>query len=260
MAILNKETIDRIRKVFDLNQYEVNIWIHILSKGVSTAGELSEISNVPRSRAYDVLESLEKKNFVVIKIGKPIQYIAIPPEEVINRVKKRVMKIAEEKISLLDKFKESGTLNELNNLYNKGIKTYAPSELSGAFRGRENIYTQMESMIRNAENSVKIVTTEEGVIRKLTALRDPIKKAYERGVSIEVDAPVTEKNKEIIDSLRQFINFKEISKPEARYCVVDDRQALLMLLSDKDVHPNYDVGVWLNSESVSKLLNKSQRT
>ncbi len=259
MAILNKEAIDRIRKVFDLNQYEVNIWIHILSKGVSTAGELSEISNVPRSRAYDVLESLERKNFVVIKIGKPIQYIAIPPEEVINRVKKRIRNVAEEKIRQLDNFKESNTLNELNNLYNKGIKTYAPSELSGAFRGRENIYTQMESMIRNAENSVKIVTTEEGVIRKLSVLKEVIRKAHERGVSIEVEAPLTERNKDTIDSLRDFINFKSISNPDARYCVVDDKQALLMLLNDKDVHPNYDVGVWLNSESVSKLLSNLQR-
>jgi len=45
----------------------------------------TKISNVPRSRTYDVLESLEKKGFVVMKLGKPIKYIALPPEEVIER-------------------------------------------------------------------------------------------------------------------------------------------------------------------------------
>ena len=44
---------------FGLNSYEAKIWTALLSKGISTAGELSDISNVPRSRSYDVLESLE---------------------------------------------------------------------------------------------------------------------------------------------------------------------------------------------------------
>ncbi|RJQ17958.1 hypothetical protein C4573_00830, partial [Candidatus Woesearchaeota archaeon] len=46
-------------KDFGLNSYEVKIWTALLSRGVSTAGELSDIANVPRSRSYDVLESLE---------------------------------------------------------------------------------------------------------------------------------------------------------------------------------------------------------
>jgi len=40
---------------------------------------------VPRSRCYDVLESLEKKGFIISKIGKPLKYIAVPPEEVVER-------------------------------------------------------------------------------------------------------------------------------------------------------------------------------
>ena len=53
-----------------LNSYEVKIWTALLSRGVSTAGELSGIANVPRSRSYDVLESLEKKGFVKTKKRK----------------------------------------------------------------------------------------------------------------------------------------------------------------------------------------------
>ncbi len=45
-------------KEFGLNSYEAKIWGALLSRGVSSAGELSDISNVPRSIAYDVLESL----------------------------------------------------------------------------------------------------------------------------------------------------------------------------------------------------------
>ena len=88
--IVKEDFLKKLKVSFNLNIYEVKIWTALLSKGVSSAGELSDISNVPRSRSYDVLESLEKKGFVVMKIGKPIKYLAVEPKEVIERVKKNL--------------------------------------------------------------------------------------------------------------------------------------------------------------------------
>src|SRR4030042_6799932 len=89
-------------KDFGLNSYESKVWAALLSRGVSTAGELSDIANVPRSRSYDVLESLEKKGFVIMKFGKPIKFVAVPPEEVLDRVKKNILEEAERETSTLD--------------------------------------------------------------------------------------------------------------------------------------------------------------
>ena len=254
--IIEKESVENLRRIFDLNQYEVDIWIHLLSRGVSTAGELSDLSNVPRSRAYDVLETLEKKGFVVIKLGKPIQYIAVQPGDVIDRSQKRVMNEAESKVKRLDGFRTSDLLNEITKLYETGVKTYNPTDLSGAFRGTQNIYDQMETMIKDAKNNVKIVTTEESLINKLNTLKNVIKKAHDRGVKIQVKAPINNKTKATIETLKPFIEFKESTDANTRYCLVDDKQALLMLLDESSVHPNYDVGVWLNSESIAKILGK----
>ena len=57
--IVKDEFLSRLRKIFDLNLYEVKVWTALLSRGTSTAGELSNISDVPRSRTYDILESLD---------------------------------------------------------------------------------------------------------------------------------------------------------------------------------------------------------
>ena len=89
--IVKEEFLSRLRKIFDLNLYEVKVWTALLSRGTSTAGELSNISDVPRSRTYDILESLEKKGFIVMKLGKPIKFVALKPEEVVERVKKNLM-------------------------------------------------------------------------------------------------------------------------------------------------------------------------
>ena len=88
--IVKEEFLNQLRRIFNLNLYEVRIWTALLSRGVSTAGELSDIGNVPRSRTYDILESLEKRGFIIMKLGKPIKFIALKPEEVIERAKKNV--------------------------------------------------------------------------------------------------------------------------------------------------------------------------
>src|SRR6056300_297540 len=111
--IVKDEFLSRLRRYFQLNLYEVKIWTALLSRGVSSAGELSDISNVPRSRSYDVLESLEKKGFIIMKIGKPIKYIAVPPNEVLERVKGKIKEDADTQAKSLENLRESEVLGEL---------------------------------------------------------------------------------------------------------------------------------------------------
>ena len=65
--IIKPELVRRIKEYFNLNIYETKVWLALLSKGVASAGEVAEISGVPRSRTYDVLESLEKRGFAITK-------------------------------------------------------------------------------------------------------------------------------------------------------------------------------------------------
>src|SRR3990172_7978367 len=115
--IVKEEFLSKLRRYFSLNLYEVKIWTALLSRGVATAGELSDIANVPRSRSYDVLESLEKKGFIIMKVGKPIKYVAVPPSEVVERVKKKVERETKEQITNLEKIKKSELLSELETLH-----------------------------------------------------------------------------------------------------------------------------------------------
>ena len=180
-------------KDFGLNSYEAKIWTALLSRGVSTAGELSDIAGVPRSRSYDVLESLEKKGFIIMKIGKPIKYIAIPPEEVVERVKKRITSEAQERSKVMEHLKASDVLKELNTLHTQGVDMINPSELTGIIKGRNQIYNHLNTMIKNAKKSIVLMTTEEGLIRKHKHLSKSLKKAKEKGVNIKIMASLTNK-------------------------------------------------------------------
>ncbi|MFH1211084.1 MAG: helix-turn-helix domain-containing protein [archaeon] len=253
--IVKDEFLNKLRRFFNLNLYEVRIWTALLSRGVSTAGELSDIGNVPRSRAYDVLESLEKKGFVVMKLGKPIKYVAVEPAEVVERVKKLISEEAKENVKKLEDLKGTDVLKELDLLHKQGIEFIEPSDLSGAIRGRHNIYTHLELMIKNAKKNVTIVTTSKGLLRKIDALRPELEKAAKKGVKVKIAAPINKESAKIVKSLGKIAEVRHLEKLNARFIVVDDRELMFMVMHDDEVHPTYDVGIWINTPYFASALN-----
>ena len=254
--IVKDEFLSRLRKIFDLNLYEVKVWTALLSRGTSTAGELSNISDVPRSRTYDILESLEKKGFIVMKLGKPIKFIALKPEEVVERVKKNLVKYAQERTKRLETLKDDEVLEELNGLFTKGIKFVEPSELSGSLKERQNLYNHLDMMIRDAEKTVTIVTTAEGLNRKLEALMPVLEKSKKRGIKVRIAAPINNNNIKVARELKKVAEVRNMENIRARFTIVDSNQIMFMLLDDEKFHPNYDIGVWINTEFFASALEQ----
>ena len=254
--IIKDEFLSRLRKIFDLNLYEVKVWTALLSRGTSTAGELSNISDVPRSRTYDILESLEKKGFIIMKLGKPIKFVALKPEEVVERVKKNLMKMAKEKTQRLETLRDDEVLQELDSLFTKGIKFVEPSDLSGSLRGRQNLYNHLDMMVRNAEKTITIVTTPEGLNRKLEALMPSLEKCKKRGVKIRIAAPIDNNNIKVARDLKKVAEVRNLDKIRARFVIIDSNQLMFMLLDDEKFHPNYDIGIWISTEFFARALEQ----
>jgi len=254
--IVKEEFLSRLRKIFDLNLYEVKVWTALLSRGTSTAGELSNISDVPRSRTYDILESLEKKGFILMKLGKPIKFVALKPEEVVERVKKNLMVEAKERTTRLETLKSDEVLEELTGLFTKGVKFVEPSDLSGSLKGRQNMYNHLDMMIRDAEKTVTIVTTAEGMNRKLEALMPSLEKIKKRGVKIRIAAPIDKNNLKIAKEFNKIAEVRNMQDIKARFVIIDSNQLMFMLLDDEKFHPNYDVGIWISTEFFAQALEQ----
>jgi len=256
--IIQKEFINKLRD-FGLNSYESKLWTALLSRGVSTAGELSDMAGVPRSRTYDVLESLEKKGFVLMKIGKPIKYLAIPPGEVVIRVKKNITDLAQIQTRILDGLKNSQVLTDLNSLYDTGITIVDPAELAGSIKGRDNLYNFIERSITNANKSVIIMTTAPGLIRKQSYLQKAIQKAHKKGVSIRIVAPLSEKTKAATTALAKYASVRT-GKGIQRFFIIDSTKTIFPLMDDKDISPTYDTSVWVESKFFASSLENMFNT
>jgi len=245
--IMSEDFLKKIRSAFDLNIYEARVWAAILSKGVATAGELADMSNVPRSRSYDVLESLEKRGFIIMKLGRPIKYIAVKPEEIVKRVKKCLKDKADEEIKSVDGIQGTDVYNELNLLFKHGIENVDPTNIAGSFKGRNNVYDHMLTLMSNATKEVLIATTAEGLVRKVEFMKSTLRKLHNSKVEIKIAAPLkTEKAKDAAKELSEYANVKDLDV-NARFIIVDGKDIMFMVSHDKEVHESADVGIWANT-------------
>ncbi len=241
--LVKQELITRIRDYFDLNLYETKVWLALLGKGVASAGEVAQISGVPRSRTYDVLESLEKKGFAIVKLGKPVKYLGVKPKMILEKLKNNVRKDAEERIIILSGIKKTNEFTQLEDLYKEGINPIKRGEVSAALSGRSNITNYLREILQEAKKEVIICTNAEELRLKAKLFQETFSQLQKSNIKIKLALSGDE---DLIKKLGKAFNLR-IKKVDinAKFFIVDRREILFYLSknSSKD-----DVAIWLNSE------------
>jgi len=246
---MKQDLVKRIKEYFGLNIYETKVWVALLSKGIASAGEVAELSGVPRSRTYDVLESLEKRGFAIIKIGKPVKYISLKPTEVIEKIKSNTLNIAQEKVKSLSNLKETQEYSELEQIYNSGIDPIKSQEITGAVRGRSNIISRLREIIDSAEKEIYICTTASDFEDKSRALLPVIEKAAKKDIKIKILlSGELEKIKKL--NLKHNIKAKQIES-NARLFMSDKKEVLFMISPSTSEE---EMGIWLSSPFFTNSL------
>jgi len=248
--IIKQEMVKRIKDYFNLNIYETKVWLALLSKGIASAGEVAELSGVPRSRTYDVLESLEKRGFAITKIGKPVKYIAVKPTEVIEKMKNETMQEAQEKVKSLVALKDTQEYTELEQLHSTGISPVRSHDITGSIKGRSNVVAKLRELIENSEKEVLICTSALDFEDKSRVLVPSLEKLSKKNIKVKVAlSGEPEKVKRI--SLKHGIKAKQIDT-NTRMFIADKKEALLMITPE---NAEEEMGVWLNSEFFTDALH-----
>lgn len=249
--IIKPELINKIKENFALNIYETKVWLALLGKGIASAGEIAEISGVPRSRTYDVLESLEKQGFTIMKLGKPVKYIAIKPNIILEKLKLNTLKDANEKVKTLLKLRETQEYTELEELFTTGIKPIKQEEISGAIKGKSTIYNHIKELLENAKKEVIICTTADELMSKSRFFASIFERLQKADIKIKVCLSGPEKEiKKINQKFR--IKAKKLDV-DAKFYIVDNEQVLFLI--SKANLPEEEMAVWLNTPFFTTALS-----
>ena len=71
----------RVGERFDLNEYEIDAYLAVLGHGQLSASEIADRTDIPQPRVYDTVRSLAERGLVELQESRPIQALAIDPEE-----------------------------------------------------------------------------------------------------------------------------------------------------------------------------------
>ena len=252
-----KQFLLELKKHFRLNIYEAKIWTALLSRGIASAGELADISGVPRSRCYDVLESLEKKGFIIMKIGKPIKYLAVKPDVILDRVKKNIKQEADELEMQFEGIKETEEFKELEMLHKTGTQPVDISSISKSIVGRTNINRHIKNMISKAKSNIAIVSTQEQLDKNVKLLKSFMPYFAKKSIKARLYSVL---NKNVLMKLQ---NVEHVEYDANSSFVSVDGKEMLFMVSNKNVSPEFEVAVWIVSpffvNAVNVLFEESLR-
>jgi sugar-specific transcriptional regulator TrmB len=254
--LVRQELVNKIKDLFGLNIYETKVWLALLSAGIASAGKVATISGVPRSRTYDVLESLEKRGFAIAKLDKPVKYLGVKPKVILEKLKNNVENEAKDRIVSLSKIKETEEYEKIMNLYEEGMNPVQREEVSASLKGKLNISNHLREILQNAKKEVVICTSADDMNSKSRIFAQTFELLKKNKVKLVI---ALSGDAELVKELEKRFNTK-IKKIEidAKVFVVDRKEILFYVSqSAKDD----DNAIWLNSgffaEAFASMLELS---
>ncbi len=248
--LVKQELINKIKDYFDLNVYETKVWLALLGKGIASAGDVAGISRVPRSRTYDVLETLEKKGFAIVKLGKPVKYIGVKPKIILEKLKNNVRKNAEERIENLLKIKDTDEFTKLEELYKGGLSPVKREDISAALNGKSNISNYLKEILQNANKEVIICTNAEEIKLKTKLFQQTFDILKKSNVKVKFALSGSD---DLIKQIENKFNRKiKRVNIDAKFFIIDRKEILFYL--SKDANKD-DIAIWINSEFFAQAFS-----
>ncbi|MDH5450723.1 MAG: helix-turn-helix transcriptional regulator [Candidatus Bathyarchaeota archaeon] len=148
MTIPISERTKKVLHELGLTEYETRAYLALIEEGVMTASEISARGNVPYSKIYETLNSLEKKGWIETERGRPRRYYPKSPSESLEASKFRLQETV--------KSWEQAILEELQPLYEKREIREKPD--IWILRGEFNILAKLQEMLQKTKHELMVAT------------------------------------------------------------------------------------------------------
>ena len=102
------------------------------------------------------------------------------------------------------------------------------------------------------------MTTKKEFIRLVETLKPTFESAAKRGVEIRfaTEYSDSEEMKLALKDIQGIGEVRHLKTIKARFVIVDGGELMFMILHDEEVHPSYDVGIWVNSPFFASALEE----
>ncbi|MBS4190155.1 TrmB family transcriptional regulator [Bacillus sp. FJAT-49705] len=162
---MKENTIETLKNL-NFTEYEAKAYLALLEESPLTGYAVAKNSGVPRSKIYEVLESLALRGDIFVSYGNTPQYIPVPAKELIRNRRLKAEEAFEQVEKSLAKFELSS--NDRENIWN--------------ITGRNEILDKVKACILSAEKRVLLEIWEE----EFNELESELRQAANKGVTITI--------------------------------------------------------------------------
>lgn len=225
---------------FGLTEYEARIYATLAKTGSKTAGELSFLSGVPRTKLYGSVRGLERKGLVKLLHQKPETFEATSPNDILFPLAEKLIKEAEES---LEKVQNLSLAYESMKLI-AGRRTSLKTELS-IIEGRQKITENIINSISRAQESVDIIATANGMVRLYKSQSKAIERAVSRGVKVRLITQVTSQNNTVAKEIAAILQFRSSPKVYLHQAIFDTNDVIFYeaIPDDMELETGNDVAI-----------------
>ncbi|QUO49027.1 TrmB family transcriptional regulator [Halorubrum ruber] len=149
-----------------LSPYQAAVYVALLDLRTATATEIANESDIPTPRVYDVIDALAERGYVEKYEQGTIKVRAHSPGKVLEDLENRIDQLESATAEIEDRWEQP------------------PLEKSTAsiVKQFQTVIDRARLFIEQAETRVYVSVTAE----QLEMLRDPLKRAHERGVAVYI--------------------------------------------------------------------------
>ena len=229
---------------FGLTNREAKVYLALMEKKYLSVPEIARLSNVPRTRIYDSLKSLELKGLCQVITGKPKLYSAVAPyqlEKILSKleynsanlkIKEYEEKIQKEKIRLATKLEKAKSfVNRISPIYQKSRENEHDINYIEVIKD-STLHTRVCEYLANLQNELLVFSKPPFSSEEELSEQEKIQsKAMAKGVIIKgiVQAP---QDKEEIEP---FIDELEAYQAKGQQIKVAERLPLKLIIFDERI-------------------------
>lgn len=236
---------DRAKKALEnlgLTSYEIKVYLSLLENGPMTASNTSKKSNVPYSKIYEVINSLEDKGWLESDSSRPQKFIPKSPVTAIEIRKRKIENDLKEN--------QNTVVNELLPAYEKSGIREKPD--IWVVIGIYNIASKINEIIQTCQYDLLIAIPQiaENIAKQIQPM---LRTLYDKGVKISVLASEATD----IDTVRAISRIAEVRLKGNMFgggVIGDGKQVLILLGEGKEnskiIEP---VGIWADHFGLARF-------
>lgn len=228
-----------------LSVYAARTFVALVSLGTGTAKDVSEVSDVPRTRVYDAVDELHDRGLVDVRHSSPKTFWAISAATASGKFEREM----DHRVSVL-----ATALDEIE-------PTQRTEEQRGVWTvdGREAVTDRVIDLIGNADDEVVCMTVEDLLDQEIL---DALRAAADRGVRIRLGGVSPAVQARIQADIPDAETFDSLwiwsDTPAGRLMMVDETRTLASVLVDDEdtdpTDPRSETAIWGSGEMNSLVV------